>query len=547
NYEGQALYSFEVVATDGAGNTSTQVVSLAITNVDEVPSGTDGTVSVTENASLGFMATDFGFTDPDAGDSLSAVRIDGLTLPAGASLRLSGVDVVSGDVIAVGQLGSLVFAPAANTSGVGYASFTFSVRDTGGPAFDPTPNTLTINVTAAAGNSIPVISVNFGSQVTQGLTDVITPAELNIVDANNAPEEVRYTVISTPVYGRLELSTMPGLAITTFTQADINAGRLLYVHNGAVSTSDQFIFTVSDGAGGSIGATTFTVGVSPFAPQSADSRAPILGARPALESGLRLESLILPRPSVLSPPRPVWIRDAAYSDALGTVAATEDSGSRIVTASSAENEGDEGTVGSPPVNTVPGEQMVTRGSSVTLSGISVADGDGDLATVQIRVINGTITVMLAGEASIVGGASGTAVLTLSGSQDEVNATLSTLTYHASKDDAGPDTLTVISTDRKRLSDISIVTITVMSEKDEPADKDDGSGRIGRVDSESAESVNGHEARANLFGGVVLPAGASLSGGLMALVARLVLWRKRRKRESDDKQDGRETLVRGDKR
>lgn len=329
---------------------------------------------------------------------------------------------------------------------------------------------------------------------------------------------------------------MPGLAITTFTQADINAGRLLYVHNRAVSTSDQFIFTVSDGAGGSIGPTTFTVAVSPFAPQSADSRAPILGAGPALESGLRLESLILPRPSVLSPPGPVWMRDTAYSDALGTVAATEDSGSRIVTASSAENEGDEGTVGSPLVNTVPGEQMVTRGSSVTLSGISVADGDGDLATVQLRVINGTITVMLAGEASIVGGASGTAVLTLSGSQDEVNATLSTLTYHASKNDTGPDTLTVISTDRKRLSDTSTITITVVPDEGEARNRDGVSEHVGHVVHERAGEIKESEPRANLFGGMVLPVGASVSAGFTALIVRALLWAKRRKREEHGGQD-----------
>ncbi|MDH5650228.1 MAG: hypothetical protein OEY67_11310, partial [Gammaproteobacteria bacterium] len=120
--------------------------------------------------------------------------------------------------------------------------------------------------------------------------------------------------------------------------------------------------------------------------------------------------------------------------------------------------------------------------------------------------------------------------------------LATLTYHAAPDHTGPDTLTVISTDRKRLNDVSTVTITVMSSEDEPVGKDDESEGISRVDSERAQPVNGHEARTNLFGGMVLPAGASLSGGLMALVSRLVLWRKRRKRESDDKQDTRQTLT-----
>ncbi len=56
------------------------------------------------------------------------------------------------------------------------------------------------------------------------------------------------------------------MAITTFTQADIDAGRVVFVHKGAAATSDSFTFTVSDGAGGTIGATTFTLTVAPFIP-----------------------------------------------------------------------------------------------------------------------------------------------------------------------------------------------------------------------------------------------------------------------------------------
>ena len=49
--------------------------------------------------------------------------------------------------------GKLVFTPATNASGGGYASFTFQVQDNGGTAnggvdLDPTTNTITVNVTA---------------------------------------------------------------------------------------------------------------------------------------------------------------------------------------------------------------------------------------------------------------------------------------------------------------------------------------------------------------------------------------------------------------
>ena len=72
-----------------------------------------------------------------------------------------------------------------------------------------------------------------------------------------------YTVTTGPVNGQLELTTAPGVAISAFTQADINAGVLVYVHDGSQTTSDSFTFTVSDGAGGSLGATIFTLTVMP--------------------------------------------------------------------------------------------------------------------------------------------------------------------------------------------------------------------------------------------------------------------------------------------
>ncbi|HNA27689.1 MAG TPA: cadherin-like domain-containing protein, partial [Nitrospira sp.] len=49
---------------------------------------------------------------------------------------------------------------------------------------------------------------------------------------------------------------------TTFTQADIAANRVIYVHDGSETLSDSFTFTLSDGAGGSIGTTTVTLAIA---------------------------------------------------------------------------------------------------------------------------------------------------------------------------------------------------------------------------------------------------------------------------------------------
>jgi hypothetical protein len=141
-----------------AGGATNQSITLHDINFTEnaPPSGTNGAVAVNEDATYSFAAADFGFTDPDAGDTLSAVRIDSLPGPGSLVLFGSGA-VTAGQVVTIADInaGNLRFTPAANANGAAYASFTFSVRDPGG-LFDASPNTLTINV--AAVNDAPVAS-----------------------------------------------------------------------------------------------------------------------------------------------------------------------------------------------------------------------------------------------------------------------------------------------------------------------------------------------------------------------------------------------------
>ena len=120
-----------------------------------------------------------------------------------------------------------------------------------------------------------------------------------------------------------------------------------------------------------------------------------------------------------------------------------------------------------PVNTVPGAQVVNEDTALALGGISVTDVDGNLSTVQLGVANGTVTVSLAGGATISSGANGTATLTLSGSQVDINATLASLSYQGTLNYNGPDTLTVTSTDGNAVTDVDTVAITVNPVNDAP--------------------------------------------------------------------------------
>jgi len=260
NYEAATSHAVTVRVTDRGGLTYDETFTINLTNVNEAPSGTNATVTITEDTAHVLTAANFGFSDVDAGDALSAVRID--TLPTAGTLTLSGTAVTAGQVITTADLaaGQLVFTPAADANGTGYARVAFSVRDSTS-LYDPTPNTLTVNVTAV--NDRPVMTANSGSSVAEGGTDTITSAELAAVDVDNSAAQIRFSVGTGPAHGRLELTTRPGVALATFTQADLAANRLVYRHDGSETLSDRFTFTVSDGAGGSVGTTTMTLTITP--------------------------------------------------------------------------------------------------------------------------------------------------------------------------------------------------------------------------------------------------------------------------------------------
>ncbi len=130
-----------------------------------------------------------------------------------------------------------------------------------------------------------------------------------------------------------------------------------------------------------------------------------------------------------------------------------------------------------PVNTVPATATVAEDTALAMTGgnlITVTDVDGNLASTQLTVGNGTLSVTLSGSASISAGASGTNTLTISGSEADINATLASLSYQGSANFNGTDTLTTISTDSAGtpLSDTDATTITVSSINDAPVASND---------------------------------------------------------------------------
>lgn len=264
-YQGSLNYAgpdtLTVTSTDSTSATDVDTVAITVSGVNDAPvmaanigsTVARGGIDVITNAEL--RITD---VDNTPGQLIYTVTVG----PMNGQLELTTTPGVAITTFTQAQIDAGQVIYVHDGSFTASDSFTFTANDGAGGNIGAT----TFGITVTPANSVPTLVVNAGSTVTQGLTDVITAGELQVVDLDNSSGQLTYTIITSPLNGQLELTTAPGVAITTFTQADIDAGRVVFAHSGAAATNDRFTFTVSDGAGGTIGATTFTFTVAPFIP-----------------------------------------------------------------------------------------------------------------------------------------------------------------------------------------------------------------------------------------------------------------------------------------
>jgi len=257
NGAGYAAFGFQVLDDGGTANGGVSLdpivrtMSVNVTSVNDAPSGVNHTVTTLEDTPYVLGAADFGFSDAD-GNALTAVRIS--SVPAAGALTNNGVTVSAGQTISAADIaaGLLRFTPAANSSGSGYASFTFQVQDDGGTAnggvdVDPIARTMTVNVTAV--NDAPS-GANSTVTATEDGSHVFTTAEFGFSDADgNTLAAVKIATV--PGAGTL---TNNGVAVTAgqyVSTADIAAGLLRFTPAAGVSGAGyaSFTFQVQDDGG----------------------------------------------------------------------------------------------------------------------------------------------------------------------------------------------------------------------------------------------------------------------------------------------------------
>ena len=123
-----------------------------------------------------------------------------------------------------------------------------------------------------ASNVAPVLGTNTGATVSQGDPVTITTAMLSSTDADNSESILRYTITDLGDHGTLTNTNTAHTYILgeIFSQADIDAGYIVYTHDNSANFTDSFSFTVTDLYATTAGA-TFNLTITP------DNVAPVIG------------------------------------------------------------------------------------------------------------------------------------------------------------------------------------------------------------------------------------------------------------------------------
>ncbi|QWT20199.1 VCBS domain-containing protein [Bacillus sp. NP157] len=307
-----------VTIQNGVSTTDTWTPSFDIyvnpTNDAPVVTGSSNTV-IAEGDTAYLTRGQLGISDPDDATSQSylegsptlakggnnyaynndatgpnALKFIVTSLPAGGTLQYSTDGGHSWANVAVGQLiDASIITDATGTTGLRFVSngsevrntsFTVEAQDRWGqrsatagtvgiqitnvndaPSIAKDPTLADPTVPSDSPNNIGGAPANEPLTVAEGGYAQITSSMLQAYDPDSSATQVQYAITTAPTHGNVAISTDGGVTFhilgkgSSFTQADVNAGRIYYLNDGTESTGtvysdtpgDKFNFTVSDG------------------------------------------------------------------------------------------------------------------------------------------------------------------------------------------------------------------------------------------------------------------------------------------------------------
>ncbi len=270
NQSGATLATLQYSVGDGttfASSPTSRVI--AVTSVEDLPTGANHTESIAANTTYTLKLPDFGFVDAD-GDSFSSLRVDSLSLATGDTLTNDGTPIAINSTISLKDIddGDIKYTPATDGFGTARSTFTFSVND--GKGYAAAPATFTFNV--AQGNQAPT-TTNSTVSATEDTTYVFKPSDFNFSDADTGDtlKVVSISNLSVPAGDQLLYQGNTAGENDAVTATELTNGDLKYIPQADANGNARvtFDFTVTDNHNkSSVAASTLTINVADVAEPS---------------------------------------------------------------------------------------------------------------------------------------------------------------------------------------------------------------------------------------------------------------------------------------
>lgn len=235
---GESAPNYAITVSDGAISNGPSTVTIGtFTRVNDAPTISTNTLSITEGATTVLSNANINTTDPDntsaqlnyTASNISGGQFELVASPGAAITTFTQAQINSGAVQFV------------HNGGEAAPSYALTMSD---GSLSNGPSTVSVG-TFGGVNDAPTITTNSLS-INEGATVVLSNANINATDPDSTPAQLTYTASSISG-GQFELVTAPGIAVTTFTQAQINSSAVRFVHNGGES-APSYQLTISDGS-----------------------------------------------------------------------------------------------------------------------------------------------------------------------------------------------------------------------------------------------------------------------------------------------------------
>lgn len=233
---GEAAPRYDVEISDGALSAGPQAATIVFAPVNDAPVLAANSLSITEGQTVALTAVNLASTDPDNGPAQLTYTVSGVT---GGRFELTSAPGIAVTSFTPQQIhdGQVVFV---HDGGEAAPAYFVSVDD---GALGSAPEAAAITFFPV--NDAPTLATH-GLTIGEGQTVILTAADLNALDPDTTPAQLTYTV-SQVTNGQFELIAAPGVAVTSFTQQQVNDGQVAFVHNGG-ETAPAFEVMVSDGS-----------------------------------------------------------------------------------------------------------------------------------------------------------------------------------------------------------------------------------------------------------------------------------------------------------